>query len=381
MYRIPLFALNFDDEERIAASEVIESRWISSGPKCAELEKVFAEMLGAKYAIAVASCTAALHLAVLTAGIEPGDEVIVPSLTFVATNNAVRYAGGVPVFCDIEGPDRIVMDPEKIESLITKKTKAIIVMHYAGFPCEMDRIMSIANRYNLQVIEDACHGPLSEYKGQKVGTIGQTGCFSFFSNKNISTGEGGVLVTNDESVYEKAKLLRSHGMTTMSYDRAKGHSTSYDVVELGYNYRLDDIRAAIGLAQLKKLEKDIGKRNIVREKYINLLKEVDGIIIPFADWTEVSASYIFPIVLKNGSESKRDKLREFLRENGIQTSVHYPPSHRFKIYQDYVMGELPMTDYVADNEITLPMYGSLTENQIEYIVDTLKKGLAYFESI
>lgn len=379
MYSIPLFALNFDDDERNAAAEVIESRWISSGPKCAELEKAFCEMLNVKYAVALSSCTAALHLAVLTAGIKPGDEVIVPSLTFVATNNAVRYAGGIPVFCDIEGPDRLGMDPDKIESLITDKTKAIIVMHYAGFPCEMDRIMEIANKYNLQVIEDACHGPLSEYKGKKLGTIGQSGCFSFFSNKNISTGEGGVLVTNDEDVYEKAKLLRSHGMTTMSYDRAKGHSTSYDVIELGYNYRLDDIRAAIGLAQLRKLKNDIDKRSVVREKYINLLNGVEGIVIPYADWKELSASYIFPVVLRNGNEKKRDKLREFLMEHGIQTSVHYPPSHRFKIYKDYVTGELPMTEYVADNEFTLPMYGSLSEEQIIYIVDVLKKGLRHLE--
>lgn len=375
MYNIPLFNLNFDEEEEKAVVDVIRSKWISSGPKCAELESKFAEMLGAKYALAVANCTDALHLAVVAAGIGPGDEVIVPSLTFVATVNCVRYAGGTPVFCDVESPERIVMDPECIEKLITDKTKAIIPMHYAGFPCNMDEIIGIAKKHGLKVIEDACHGPMSEYHGKKLGTIGDFGCFSFFSNKNISTGEGGMIVTNDEAAYEKVKLLRSHGMTSMSYERAKGHSTSYDVVELGFNYRMDDIRAAIGISQLKKLVPDIMKRKVIRDKYINLLKNVDGLIIPFKDWDELSASYIFPVVLKDGSKDKRDEIRDYLAQRGIQTSVHYPPSHRFKIYADYNRGNLPMTEYVADNEFTLPMYGALTDDEINYICSTLIEGL------
>lgn len=374
-YNIPLFNLNFDEAEEQAVVATLKSKWISSGPKCAELEKKFAEMLGAKYAVAVNSCTAALHLGVLAVGIQPGDEVIVPSLTFVATVNCVRYAGGIPVFCDIEGKERITMDPKKIESLITERTKAIIPMHFAGFPCNMDEIMAIAKKYNLKVVEDACHGPLSEYHGKKLGSIGDVGCFSFFSNKNISTGEGGVLTTNDEAIYEKVKLLRSHGMTTMSYERAKGHSTSYDVIDLGFNYRLDDIRASIGIVQLDKLEKDINKRIKIREGYIKRLSEVKEITIPFLDNNEYSASYIFPLVLNNGNELKRDSLREYLAAKGIQTSVHYPPSHRFKIYKDYVKDDLPNTEYVADCEFTLPMYGTLTENELDYICNTLKEGL------
>lgn len=375
MYNIPLFSLNFDEKEENAALEVIKSKWISSGPKCIELEQKFAEMLGAKYALAVSNCTAALHLAVLGAGIGEGDEVIVPSLTFVATVNAVKYTGAIPVFCDIEGKEHIVINPDQIEKLITDKTKAIVVMHYAGFPCNMDRIMEIAQNHKLKVIEDACHGPLSEYKGKKLGTIGDVGCFSFFSNKNISTGEGGVLVTNNSDIYEKTKLLRSHGMTTMSYERAKGHSTNYDVVELGYNYRLDDIRAGIGVAQLDKLLPDILKRKEVREKYISLLRNVKEIVIPFSDCTELSASYIFPVVLANGNEEKRNRIREYLAEKGIQTSVHYPPAHRFRIYKDNINCTLPQTEYVADCEFTLPMYGGLTEQQITYICESLISGL------
>lgn len=374
-YTIPLFNLNFDQEEENGALEVIRSRWISSGPKCAELENTFSQMLESPFSLSVASCTAALHLAVLCAGIEPGDEVIVPSLTFVATVNAVRYAGAIPVFCDIVGSEAIVIDPIKIKGAITEKTKAIIVMHYAGFACDMSKIMDIAQEYGLKVIEDACHGPMSEYKGKKLGTIGDIGCFSFFSNKNISTGEGGILVTNNETIYNKAKLLRSHGMTTMSYERAKGHSTNYDVVELGYNYRLDDIRAAIGIAQLKKLETDIERRNEVRRLYISYLQEIDGIVIPFKDYGDKSASYIFPLILKNGNSHMRDKIRDYLAEKGIQTSIHYPPAHRFKIYRDYIRDELPNTDYVADCEFTLPMYAALSKENIEYICEVLKRGL------
>lgn len=375
-YNIPLFNLNFDQEEENAALQVIKSKWISSGPKCMELEDKFADMLGVKYAIAVSSCTAALHLAMLATNLGYGDEVIAPSLTFVATVNAVRYTGATPVFADIESPERIVINPVEIEKLITKRTKAIVVMHYAGFPCDMDSIMSIAKKYGLKVIEDSCHGPLSEYKGSKLGTIGDVGCFSFFSNKNISTGEGGILVTNNEDIYNKVKLLRSHGMTTMSYERAKGHSTSYDVVELGYNYRMDDIRAAIGVAQLDKLELDIKNRAVVRDRYIEKLSSEQRLYIPFKDCHELSSSYIFPVVLKDGNSEKRDKIREFLAEKGVQTSVHYPPAHRFRIYKDYVNSRLPITEYVADCEFTLPMYGALSEDQIDYICETVLEAIA-----
>lgn len=374
-YTVPLFNLNFDEQEEIAALNAIRSRWISSGPKCIALEEKFSEMLNVKYSLAVANCTAALHLAVLCADIMPGDEVIVPSLTFVATVNAVKYAGGIPVFCDIVGPEAIVIDSNEIEKLITPKTKAIVVMHYAGFTHNLEKILKIAKKHNLKVIEDACHGPMSEYQGQKLGTIGDVGCFSFFSNKNISTGEGGVLVTNNEEIYRKAKLLRSHGMTTMSYERATGHSTNYDVVELGYNYRLDDIRAAIGIAQLDKLVPDIEKRANVRNLYIDRLHGIEKLVIPFEHYKEKSASYIFPLVLKDGSAEKRDYIRNYLAENGIQTSVHYPPAHRFQIYRDYAENALPNTEYVADCEFTLPMYGALTRDQIKYICDILCQGL------
>lgn len=373
-YQIPLFNLNFDETENKAVVDVLNSKWISSGPKTMELEKKFANMLGAKYALAIANCTAALHLAVLAAGIGPGDEVIVPSLTFVATVNCVKYTGGTPVFCDVVAKDNLCIDPDQIEKLITPKTKAVIIMHYGGFACDLDRIVGICKKHNLSLIEDACHGPMSEYKGKKLGTFGVAGCFSFFSNKNISTGEGGVIVTNSEEVYEKIKLLRSHGMTTMSYERSTGHSTSYDVIELGYNYRFNDILAGIGLVQLDKLMPDIAKRQRVRERYIELLGDDDRLIIPFKNYKLFSSLYICPMVLSKGDAEYRDAIRTYLAEKGVQTSMHYPPAHRFSIYKDYP-ANLPVTEFVADHEFTIPMYGGLKVDEIDYICKTIKDAL------
>jgi dTDP-4-amino-4,6-dideoxygalactose transaminase len=370
-YKIPLFELNFDDAEEKALLETLRSKWISTGPKTAEFENKFAEMLNVKHATALANCTVALHLAMLLVGIEENDEVICPSLTFVATVNAIRYVNAIPVFADVVSYEDLTIDPIDIEKKITSRTKAIVVMHYGGFASDMDVIMNLAKKYNLKVIEDACHGPLSEYNGNKLGTIGDVGCFSFFSNKNISTGEGGMLVTNNDECFERAKLLRSHGMTSLSYERAKGHSTGYDVIELGYNYRMDDIRASIGIVQIDKLKLDIEKRAQVRKWYLEQLGEFESIIIPFRNYTEFSSNYIFPIILKNSNTEKRDFIRNKLAEAGVQTSVHYPAVHRFSIYKDFY-NELPITDYISDNLITLPMYANINLKGIELITKTLK---------
>lgn len=371
-YKIPLFDLNFGKAEEEAVVETIRSKWISSGPKCLEFESLFSQSLNVGYALALSNCTVALHLALKILGIGKGDEVLLPSLTFVATANAVRYVDATPVFCDITSIEDLTIDPKEIERNITDKTKAIIVMHYAGFACDMDSIMNIAKKYGVKVIEDACHAPLSEYNGKKLGTIGDVGCFSFFSNKNISTGEGGMLVTNDKNLFETAKLLRSHGMTTMSYERSKGHSTVYDVIELGYNYRLDDIRASLGVIQLRNLYKDLEQREENRLIYVRELSTLTNIVVPFASNNCFVSNYIMPIVLKESNSEKRDSLRDFLHEKGIQTSVHYPAVHKFSIYEKYSK-ILTKTEYVVDNEVTLPMYASLTENQIKYICDSIKE--------
>lgn len=373
-YDIPLFKLNYGIEEEEAVIKTLRSRWISTGPRCQELEEILSGMLGSRFGCTVTNCTAGLHLACLALDIGSGDEVLCPSLTFAATANAIRYTGARPVFCDITNITRPVISPEEIEAKITKKTKAIMVMHYGGFPCDMSEIMRIARQYDLRVIEDACHGPLSEYDGKKVGTFGDIGCFSFFSNKNISCGEGGIIVTDDEKIYNKIKLLRTHGMTALSYQKSTGHATEYDIVDMGYNYRLDDIRASLAIAQLSKLAKNIEERRLVRTRYISRLLDQEKIEIPFCDWDTYVSNYIFAIVLKDGSKEKRNFLRMYLKEQGIETSVHYPCVHKFSIYNKY-SASLPVSEYYSNNEITLPMYGSLTEHEIEFICITLEKGL------
>ena len=373
-YSIPLFDLNFDEREEKAVVDVLRSKWISTGPKCEEFENLFSSMLGVKHSMTTSNCTSSLHLAFNVLGLKPLDEVICPSMTFVATVNAIRYVGATPVFADICGPHDLTISPEEIEKRITPNTRAIIVMHFAGYPSDMDAILSIAKQYNLKVIEDACHGPLSEYHGKKLGTLGDIGCFSFFTNKNLSTGEGGMIITNDDDLAARVKLLRSHGMTAMSYQRSIGHATTYDVVALGYNSRMDDIRASIGIVQLLKLKDDLVRRQEIRNLYVELLKDEKGIIIPFTSHTEFNSNYIFPVILAGSTAEKRDEVRNRIHAAGIQTSIHYPAVHRFSIYNNPPWS-LPKTEYVADNEITLPMYGKLSHDSVRYICDTLKNAL------
>lgn len=373
-YKIPLFNLNFDEREAQAAYETIKSGWISTGPKNAELEQMFVDMWGVKYAVSMSNCTDSLHVCCMVCGFGPGDEVIVPSLTFAASCNCVRYVGATPVFADIVGPNHINIDPKDIEAKITPRTKGIVVVHMAGYPADMDAIMDIAHKYNLKVIEDACHGPLSEYKGKKLGTIGDCASFSFFSNKNISTGEGGMFITNNIDMAEKARLIRSHGMTTMSYQRASGHATEYDIKCLGYNFRMDDIRASIAIEQLKKLPKDLQKRASVRKQYVDRLCDNVNIAIPFVDCTDFTSNYIFPLVLLNSTKEKRNELRNIIHKAGIQTSVHYPAVHLFSTFKEYG-AKLPQTEYVTDNEFTLPMYAALSVENINYICDVVEDGL------
>jgi dTDP-4-amino-4,6-dideoxygalactose transaminase len=370
-YKIPLFDLNFDEEEELAVIETLRSKWISMGPSVSSLEALFAKHLNVKHAIAVTNCTAALHLALKILQIGEGDEVIAPSFTFVATVNAVRYVNAIPVFADITGYEDFSIDPADIEMKITSRTKAIIVMHYGGFACNMDRIMQLAARYNLYVIEDTAHAPDSEFNHKKLGTIGDIGCFSFFSNKNITCGEGGMLVTNNPTFAQKANLLRAHGMTTLSYERAKGHATGYDVIELGYNYRMDDIRAAIALVQLNKLQSDTVKRSELRQEYMKQLGNSDKIIIPYQKILHKSSNYIFPVLLKDSTKFKRDEIRKNLAKVGIETSVHYPAVHNFLIYKNFKLSPLIKTEYVSENEITLPLYYNLKIEDIKFISELL----------
>ncbi|MCP4351312.1 MAG: DegT/DnrJ/EryC1/StrS family aminotransferase [Desulfobacterales bacterium] len=376
MWKVPLFDISFDEKEREAVLKVIDSGWLTMGEMTQNFEKAFAEFTGVKYAIAVSNGTTALHLANLVMGIGSNDEVICPSLTFVASSNAILYTGAKPVFADITSHDNFNISPEHIEAKITNKTRAIEVVHYAGYPCDMERITTIAGKYGLRIIEDCAHAPGAEYKGKKCGTLGDIGCFSFFSNKNMATAEGGMITTNNEELAEKVRIMRSHGMTTLTLDRHRGHAFSYNVVELGFNYRIDEIRAAIGIVQLEKLEAANSRRRELARVYRKMLTGTPGLKIPFENSCGISSHHIFPILLDKGIN--RQEFMEYLKEKGIQTSIHYPPIHQFDIYRQnlgYDKVLLSVTEEVAQREVTLPLYPSMGNEAVNYVCDTVIKYL------
>lgn len=371
-WKIPLSDIDFDEEEIEAVTKVLISKWLSMGPITKEFEEKFAEYLGVKHAFAVSNGTAALHIAHWVLGIKAGDEVIVPSLTFVATSNSILYCGAKPVFADITSLNDFNISPDAILNKITPKTKAITVVHYGGYPCDMRAIMQIAKDHDLRVIEDAAHAPGAEYKGKKCGTIGDVGCFSFFSNKNMATGEGGMIVTNDDNLAEKIKIMRSHGMTTISWDRYKGHAHSYDVVDTGYNYRINEIASALGLVQLRKLDNSNDKRKKIVEEYRKKLKSISEITIPFLDCKEKSSYHIFPILLSENL--RRNKFIEKLKEKGIQTSIHYPPIHLFSYYKEMSGFErLLRTEFVGKQEVTLPLHPLMKIEDISFIFNEISQ--------
>ena len=383
-WQVPLADLDLSQEETKAVMRVLTSRWLSMGPVTMGFEQRFADYIGVEYAFAVTNCTAALHLAHLALGTGPGDTIICPSLTFVATANAIRYTGATPIFADITGSDDLNIAPDSIEAKIDTTTKGICIVHYGGYPCDMERILHLARRYNLYVVEDAAHAPgaaawISDIRsGMRVltpcGNIGDIGCFSFFSNKNMTTGEGGMITTNDPALANKLRILRSHGMTSMTWDRDQGHSFSYDVVDLGYNYRIDEIRAAIGMVQLSKLAENNQKRGILTNFYREKLSDIEEISIPFQTHESISSYHLFPIVLKNSS--LRTKFMEYMKLKGIQTSIHYPPIHKFTNYRSlYDNKELPITEDIGDKIVTLPLYAGLKMEQADYVTVNIKNWI------
>jgi dTDP-4-amino-4,6-dideoxygalactose transaminase len=374
--RVPLSDLDYGVEEESAALEVLRSRWLTMGSVTQQFEKEFADLLGVKHAFGVSNGTHALHLACLALGIGPGDEVIVPSLTFVATANAVLYTGAEVRFAEIIGEEDLTISPADIERQVTPRTKAIMVMHYGGYPCRMEQIREIAKRHNLAVIEDAAHAPGGTLQGRSLGTWGEAGCFSFFSNKNLATGEGGMVVTDRDDVADKVKALRSHGMTSLTWDRHKGHAFSYDVVALGNNYRIDEIHSALGLVQLHKLAQNNLRRGEISHVYRAALSQADyeGILVPFAGTEGQPSFHIFPILLPR--EANRQVFMQSMRNLGVQTSIHYPPIHTFTYYrQRYADLSLPVTEAVAARQVTLPLYPKMSDADVEIVITAVKESL------
>jgi dTDP-4-amino-4,6-dideoxygalactose transaminase len=372
-WKYPLSDIDFGKEEEQGVLRVLRSKWLSTGPMTERFEKAFSKYLEGGYAVAVANGTAALHLALAAVGIKEGDEVILPSLTFVATANAILYVGAKPVLADIIGFDDLTISPQEIETKITPKTKAIVVMHYGGYPCDMESILRIAKKHRLYVVEDAAHAPGSEYRGRMCGLIGDVGCFSFFSNKNLATGEGGMVVTRHKEFAERVQGMRSHGMEALSWDKYRGHLSSYDIRGIGYNYRTTEIQSALGLVQLKRLDGNNKIRKRLVEIYQRELQGVGGISIPFLKFEGNPSYHLFPILL--APSINRDKVMERLKGFGIQSSIHYPPVHLFSLYRNqfgYGKGDLPKTEEVSQREVTLPLHPLLRTSDVKWITRKIK---------
>jgi len=373
-WKVTLFKLNYDDAEINAVVDTIKSNWLTMGQRTIDFEEAFARELGHDtHCVAVSNGTAALHIAVLAAGVKPGDEVIVPSLTFIADLNAVRVSGAEVVLADITSMSDWAMDPADIEKKITPRTKAVLIVHYAGYACDMDAIVAICQKHKLPLIEDCAHAPGGEYQGRKLGTFGEFSAWSFFSNKNLAVGEGGMVVTRDPVLYQTCKNLRSHGMTVASFDRMKGRAVSYDVVEPGFNYRIDEIRSALGLVQLAKLPAANKSREQTTRHYFARLDALPGSSVPFRHFSRGLPTYhIMPILLADGLD--RMKIVESMKEDGIQTSIHYPAIQTFTAYKDKVQ-PTPLSQYVSDHELTLPIYPNMTAEEVDLVCDALKKAL------
>lgn len=425
-WRIPLSDLDYGAEEEAAALRVLKSKWLSMGSETKAFEDEFAADAGVRHAIAVANGTAALHLALLALGVGPGDEIVQPAVNFVASANMTIAVGATPVFGDIVGLDEPTLDPAEIQRLVTPRTKAVIVMHYGGYFCRMTEILDLCRGRGLFVIEDACHAVGAQFgdaqqrppSGQKAGNLGDIACFSFFSNKNLAVGEGGMVTTNRDDLNDKVRNLRSHGMSTLTWDRHRGHAATYDVFAHGYNYRLDDLRSALGREQLKKLDRNNARRRTLTSLYWDRLKGLkqNGWILPFQEQHSPSPvvggpvvrgpSSDCPVATSGNEQTKEAVLRpltsdlrpltssslpschllpvvaldvqtrwrcaEALKMAGVQTSLHYPFIPTFRTFQTVggADGVNRSKEFCA-RIITLPLHPTLPPSDVEHVAERL----------
>jgi dTDP-4-amino-4,6-dideoxygalactose transaminase len=374
---IPLSDLDYGPEEEAAVLRVLRSKWLSMGPEVQAFEAEMAGFLGVAHAFAVSSGTAALHLAYLALGIGDGDAVIQPAINFVAAANTTVAVGARPVFADIIGLDEPTIDPDRVERLITPQTKAVVVMHYGGYPGRLAELHELCSRHGLALVEDACHAVGARYldsgqrppHGAQCGTAGDVGCFSFFSNKNLAMGEGGLVVTNRADLADRVRLLRSHGMTTLTWDRHRGHANIYDVVAHGYNYRLDELHAALGRCQLRKLPVNNARRRELAAAYRAALADCDDWIVPFAQYEGESSCHLSVIVAPD--RATRNQVVAQLKAAGIQTSLHYPCVAGFQAFRHFEASSLERSMSFASRVITLPLFPTMTTEQVGAICSAL----------
>lgn len=358
-------------EEIEAVTDVLKSGWLSMGPKTLEFEEMLANYVGAKYAIAVNSCTAALHLSLVASGAGKEDEVITTPFTFASTANVILHARAKPVFVDIKS-DTYNIDPGKIENAITEKTKAIIPVHYAGQPCDLKEIQKIAKNHDLYIIEDAAHAIGAEYEGKKIGTFGDATCFSFYATKNMTTGEGGAITTEEEELADRIRTLRLHGMSRGAWERysSKGE-WYYEIEEFGFKYNMTDMQAALGTQQLKKLDKFIKIRRKYARIYSKELGKIKGIITPYEMPNTKHVYHLYPILLKNYD---RDEFIKKMREANIGCSVHFIPLHLHPVYKKmfgFKKGDFPNAEWVYEREVSLPLYPKMSEKNVYDVISTV----------
>lgn len=375
---IPFFRPSIEESDIDAVVETLRSGWITSGPNVRALEEELGAYTGARHVNVVNSCTAAMHLALDAWGIGPGDEVIAPVYTFTATANVIVHTGATPVLVDVlEGTAN--MDPAALERAITPRTKAIIPVHFAGEPCDMDTIAGIARRHGVKVLEDAAHAIGSWYHGKALGTLSDATAFSFYANKNMTTGEGGALATEDAELSERVRSLTLHGITRDGWKRYEaGGSWRYDIQEFGWKYNLPDMGAALGRQQLKRLEKFIEERTRVAQRYFANLRDVTEIRLPEFDEANRQAWHLFVVRVREGAPVGRDEVVERLTERGIGTSVHFIPLHYHSAYQrlgQWREGDFPVAEAFFAGALSLPMFPDLTDAQVDRVCEGLVEAL------